>query len=351
MQQNELTPPPSCRVAILGASGYTGGELLRLLLGHSSMHIAALAAHTKAGNPIHDVHPHVRGFPLPPLATLNHIDFTDIDLVFAALPHTASASVIANLPQSVRIVDLSADFRLKSTNAYQKWYGNPHAAPHLLAQSVYGLTEFYRESIRTARLVAGTGCNAAAGQYALRPLIEAGCIDLDNIIIDLKTGVSGAGRQAKQNLLFAEVAEGVTIYNAGGQHRHLAEFDQELSALAGQAVCVQFTPHLLPFNRGILVTVYVVGAPDTIHKVLMKRYESEPFCRVLPFGHLPKTHSVRGSHFVDIGVIGDRAPNRAIVAVALDNLTKGASGQAIHNANVMFGFPETLGLFAPPMCP
>jgi N-acetyl-gamma-glutamyl-phosphate reductase len=248
-------------------------------------------------------------------------------------------------------VDLSADFRLRDPGEYAKWYGQPHTAVDLQKEAVYGLTEFYRDEIAKARLVAGTGCNAATGQYALRPLISKVCIDLDDILIDLKAGVSGAGRSLKENLLHAELSGGTHSYSAGGKHRHLGEFDQEFSALAGRPVHVQFTPHLLPMNRGILATVYVKGDASVVHETLATAYETEPFLKVLPFGALPSTRDIAGSNYCHIGVIGDRIPGRAVVIAVLDNLTKGSSGQAIQNANLMLGLPETQGLMLAPVFP
>ena len=202
-----------------------------------------------------------------------------------------------------------------------------------------------------ARIVACTGCNAAAGQFALRPLIAAGVINLDQIIIDLKTGVSGAGRSPKENILHAELSEGTHAYSVGGQHRHLAEFDQEFSKLAGRLVQVQFTPHLIPANRGILATVYVQGDADEIYKILEKTYKNESFVHVLPMGEHPSTRHIRGSNYCHIGVVSDRVSGRAIVIVALDNLTKGSSGQALQNANLMLGCSETSGLLMAPIFP
>jgi len=216
---------------------------------------------------------------------------------------------------------------------------------------VYGLTEFYRDDIRAARLVAGTGCNAATGIYALNPLISARVIDLDEIIIDLKTGVSGAGRSLRENLLHAEASEGASAYAVGGVHRHLAEFDQEFSMRAGRPVQVQFTPHLIPANRGILATVYLRGQADVIHATLAKAYETEPFVQVLAMGEYPSSRHVRGSNFVHVGVVADRRAGRAMVIVALDNLTKGSSGQALQNANLMLGLGETTGLMLAPVFP
>jgi N-acetyl-gamma-glutamyl-phosphate reductase len=338
-------------IAILGASGYTGAELVRLLATHPSFRIVALSADRKAGLPMAEVFPFLRHLALPTLQKIDEIDFSKVDLCFCALPHATSQAVIAALPRNLKIVDLSADFRLRDPAAYQTWYGQPHSQPELQKEAVYGLTEFYRPEITAARLVAGTGCNAATGQYAITPLIEAGVIDLDRIVIDLKAGVSGAGRSLKENLLHAELSEGTHTYSAGGKHRHLGEFDQEFSRAAGRPVRVQFTPHLLPMNRGILATVYLDGDPATVHTTLAARYAAEPFLQVLPFGALPSTRDVRGSNFVHIGVVGDRMPGRTVVVAVLDNLTKGSSGQAIQNANLMLAVKETAGLMLAPVFP
>lgn len=339
------------RIAILGASGYTGAELVRLISSHPSMQIKALSADRKAGMEMAEVFPFLRHLDLPQLQKIDEIDFSQIDLCFCALPHATTQVVVSSLPRNLKIVDLSADFRLRDPAEYQKWYGQPHTAIDLQAEAVYGLTEFYRDEIRSARLVAGTGCNAATGQFALRPLISAGVIDLDNILIDLKAGVSGAGRSAKENLLHAELSGGTHSYSAGGKHRHLGEFDQEFSKLAGRPVQIQFTPHLLPMNRGILATTYVRGDAQEIHQTLNQAYAAEPFLRVLPFGALPSTRDIAGSNFCHIGVIGDRIAGRAIVVAVLDNLTKGSSGQALQNANLMLSLDETAGLMLAPLFP
>ncbi|ANB34521.1 N-acetyl-gamma-glutamyl-phosphate reductase [Rhodovulum sulfidophilum] len=338
-------------VAILGASGYTGAELIRLIATHPDLRITALSGERKAGMAMASVFPHLRHLDLPDLVKIDEIDFASVDLVFCALPHATSQAVIDKLPRDLKIVDLSADFRLRDPAAYEKWYGKPHAAVELQQEAVYGLTEFYRDEIRRARLVACTGCNAAAGQYALRPLIEAGLIDLDEIVIDLKAGVSGAGRALKENLLHAELSEGFHAYSAGGIHRHLGEFDQEFSKIAGRPVEVQFTPHLIPANRGILATVYVRGEARDIHATLAKAYADETFIEVLPFGEHPSTRHVRGSNFAHVGVVADRRQGRAMVIVAIDNLTKGSSGQALQNANLMLGIAEETGLMLAPCFP
>lgn len=337
-------------IAILGASGYTGAELVRLIATHPHLRIRALSADRKAGQAMAEVFPHLRHLDLPVLAAIEDVDLGGIDLVFCALPHATSQEVIARLPRTLRIVDLSADFRLRDPAAYATWYGRAHQAPDLQAEAVYGLTEFYRDAIREARLVAGTGCNAATGLYAVLPLLRAAVIDADEIIIDLATGVSGAGRSPKEGMLHSEVSEGYHAYNVA-RHRHLAEFDQEFSAAAGRTVAVTFTPHLLPQNRGILATVYVRGAAQEIHETLARAYVDEPFIVTLPFGEAPATRHVRGSNYVHVGVIADRKPGRAMVFCALDNLTKGSSGQAIQNANLMLGYAETAGLEAAPLFP
>ncbi|WP_300434150.1 N-acetyl-gamma-glutamyl-phosphate reductase [uncultured Mameliella sp.] len=338
-------------IAIIGASGYTGAELIRLIATHPSFEIKALAANSKAGQSLAQVFPHLRHLDLPDLVTWEQIDFAGIDLCFCALPHKTSQEVISQLPKSVKIVDLSADFRLRDPADYEKWYGNAHVAVETQAEAVYGLTEFYREQIKDARLVAGTGCNAATGQYILRPLISGGLIDLDDIILDLQCGVSGAGRSLKENLLHAELSEGTNAYAVGGTHRHLGEFDQEFSALAGRPVEIQFTPHLGPFNRGILATAYLKGDAQAIHAALVAAYADEAFVEVLPFGETASTHHVRGSNFCHVGVAADRRAGRAIVVAALDNLTKGSSGQALQNANLMLGEAETAGLMLAPCFP
>jgi N-acetyl-gamma-glutamyl-phosphate reductase len=337
-------------VAILGASGYTGAELVRLIATHPGLRVAAMTADRKAGQSMGEVFPHLRHLELPVLTTIDAVDFAGIDLAFCALPHATSQEVIAGLPRDLKVVDLSADFRLRDPAVYEKWYGHPHQALELQAEAVYGLTELYRDEIRGARLVAGTGCNSATGLYGVLPLIRAGVIDLDDIIINLATGVSGAGRSPKEGSLHAEVSEGFHAYNVA-KHRHLAEFDQEFGKAAGRKVEVTFVPHLLPQNRGILATIYVRGEGPAIHAALAEAYAREPFVVVLPYGEAPATRHVRGSNFVHLGVVPDRKPGRVMVFSTLDNLSKGSSGQAVQNANLMLGLPETTGLMAAPLFP
>jgi N-acetyl-gamma-glutamyl-phosphate reductase len=340
------------KVGILGASGYTGSECVRLLLRHPQVTIALLTADRRAGQEMRDVFPQFSPHALPKLTAIDGLDWAalGLDLVFCALPHATTQKVIKDLlaaAPGLKVVDLSADFRLADPKAYARWYGGEHQAPELQKEAVYGLVEVYRERIRNSRLVANPGCYTTCAQLPLLPLIAVGAIDVDEIVVDAKSGMTGAGRAAKENMLFSEVSEGFHAYGAG-HHRHMAELDQEFSAAAGRTVTVTFTPHLVPMNRGILSTIYVRGvdgkaAPD-LHRVLSLAYRDEPFVHVLPFAEMPQTRHVRGSNMTFIGVVADRIPGRAIIGSALDNLVKGAAGQAVQNMNLVLGFPETAGL-------
>jgi N-acetyl-gamma-glutamyl-phosphate reductase len=336
---------------VLGASGYTGAELVRLLIPHPRVEIVLLTADRRAGKTMADVFPQFAPYALPTLTSVEEADWPalGLDLAFCALPHGTTQKVIKDLmaraPQT-KVVDLSADFRLADPAAYARWYGPEHFAPELQSGAVYGLTEIYRDKIKTARLVANPGCYTTCAELALIPLLKAKAIDPDEIVIDAKSGMTGAGRAAKEEMLFSEVSEGIHAYGVG-RHRHMAELDQEFSLAAGREVIVTFTPHLVPMNRGILSTIYVRGlkaSPQDLHAVLLKSYAKEPFVHVLPFGTVPQTRHVRGSNMTFIGVAADRIAGRAIIGAALDNLTKGASGQAVQNMNLMLGFPETTGL-------
>jgi len=335
----------------LGASGYTGAELVRLLLRHPHVEIVLLTADRRAGKSMADVFPQFSPYQLPRLTALDDADWKalGLDLVFCALPHGTTQKVIKDLmarAPATKVVDLSADFRLSDPAAYARWYGHAHAAPELQNEAVYGLTEIYRAAIKSARLVANPGCYTSCAELALIPLLKAMAIDPDEIVIDAKSGVTGAGRGAREDMQFAEVSEGFHAYGVG-HHRHMAELDQEFSKAAGREVIASFTPHLVPMNRGILSTIYVRGLKATaqdLHALLAKPYAPEPFVHVLPFGALPQTRHVRGSNMTFVGVAADRIAGRAIIGSALDNLTKGASGQAVQNMNLMLGFPETTGL-------
>jgi len=334
-------------IGILGASGYTGAELVRLLAHHPGARIALLTADRHGGKPFGEVFPHLARLVLPDLVRIEDATWDGLDFVFCALPHATTQRVIAGLPDRLKICDLSADFRLRDVATYEQWYGSPHQAPELQKQAVYGLTEIYREEIEGARLVANPGCYTTTAELPLVPLIAGGLISPDGIIIDAKSGVSGAGRSEKQSNLHTEVSEGIHAYGIA-KHRHAPEIEQELSVAAGRPVTVTFTPHLMPMNRGIFETIYVTlaGGADAedLRVALAARYDPEPFVHVLPAGVSPATRDVRGSNNCLIGVFADRVPGRAIVLSAIDNLVKGASGQAIQNMNVMCGLEETLGL-------
>lgn len=342
------------RVGVMGASGYTGADLVRLLLCHPAAEIVALTADRHAGKPYATVFPHLASAPLPDLVTIDEVDWSMLDVVFCGLPHGTTQALIAGLPGSVKVVDLSADFRLRDADIYAEWYGHPHQAPALQGEAVYGLTEWYRPAIRESRLVANPGCYPTAVLLALLPLVSAGLIDVDHLIIDAKSGVSGAGRSLKEANLFCEAGEGTHAYGVG-RHRHMPEIEQEIAAVAARPVTVSFTPHLLPMNRGELITGYVqcsAGAgADDLRAALHARYAAEPFVHVLPGGVSPATRHVRGSNLCHIGVFADRRPGHAIVIAAIDNLVKGSSGAAIQNMNLMCGFDETLGLGQMPLFP
>ena len=339
------------RTAILGASGYTGAELVRLIHTHPALTITAMTADRKAGMEMGEVFRHLAHLDLPALTTIDEVNWDDVDIAFCGMPHAQAQQVVLKVPERIRVVDVSADFRLRDVAEYAKWYGHEHLAPELQKEAVYGVPEFYREEMKTARIIAGTGCFAVNALLPLVPLCAAGVIDTDHIIIDSKTGITGAGRSPSERKLFSEVTEGIDAYGIAA-HRHTSEFDQELSKAAGREVRVSFTPHLAPMNRGILATIYVHGEAEAVHGVLARQFADEPFVDVLPMGSpAPETRHVRGSNLNRIGVFADRQPGRTIIVSVLDNLVKGASGQAIQCANIALGLPETMGLEAAPLFP
>jgi len=338
------------RIAVLGASGYTGSELVRLLLNHPNADLVALTADSKAGKAMAEVFPQFAHASLPRLTRIEELDTAAVDVVFCALPHATTQVVLKEIVGrngGLKVIDLSADFRLSDPAAYAKWYGHEHQALELQGEAVYGLAEIHREKIRKARLVANPGCFTTTALLATLPLLKAGAIDPDEIVVDAKTGMSGAGRAAKEAMLFSEVAEGIHAYGVAS-HRHTAELDQEMSLAAGRPVVPSFTPHLTPMIRGIYATTYVrgvggLGGAD-LHELLAAAYADEPFVTVLPLGQVPQSRHVKGSNHVQIGVVPDRQPGRTIVLSTLDNLVKGASGQAVQNMNLVVGLPEATGL-------
>ncbi len=344
----------TARIAVLGASGYTGAESLRLALAHPNLAVRHVTADRQAGKAVGEIFPHLAEATLPALVKIADVPFGDVDAVLCCLPHATTQEVIRELPDDVKIVDLSADFRLRDTALYERWYGRPHGAPHLQADAVYGLTEHARRDVAGARLVANPGCYPTGPQLALKPLLAAQAIDEDSIVIDGKSGTSGAGRSLRETLLLAEAGEGVSAYRVGN-HQHLPEIEQELSKAAGEAVKVSFTPHLVPMSRGILVTHYVRIKPgadrDTLEQILVETYANEPFVGVRTGGRPPSTQDVRGTNRCLISVHDDRRQGHAVIVAAIDNLMKGAAGQAVQNLNVLLGFEETTGLTASALFP
>ncbi len=338
------------KAGILGASGYTGAEAMRLLLRHPNVELTLLTADRKAGQSVEEVYPHLGGYGLPDMVSVADADWSSVDVVFCGLPHGTTQEIIATLPKDVKVVDLSADFRLRNPNTYAEWYGHTHQALDLQKDAVYGLTEFYREDVKGARLVACPGCYPTATLIALLPLVRAGLVDPKDLVIDAKSGITGAGRGLKQNTLFSEAGEGLSPYSVA-KHRHAPEIEQEVAAFAGlnaDDVRVNFVPHLIPMSRGELVTCHVKLADgktvQDIRDEYSKLFKDEPFVRLLDGSAIPQTQMVRGSNHCVVNVFEDRIPGRATVIAAIDNLVKGSSGQAIQNMNLMFGFEETLGL-------
>jgi len=340
------------KAGILGASGYTGADLVRLLLRHPNVSLSFLTGERKAGMKMQDVFPHFKTADLPTITHIESIDWRsiDVDVVFCALPHATSQRAIEliwNSNKDIKIIDLSADFRLRDTSVYAQWYGGEHLAPEVQKHAVYGLTEIYRQDIAKARLVACPGCYPTAALLALIPLVSAETISSENIIIDAKSGVSGAGRSLKEQNLYCEVAEAIHPYGVG-HHRHMPEIEQELSRAVGENVVVSFTPHLVPMNRGELETIYVQLKGDQtasrLKSLLAIRYAQSPFVHVLADSTVPATRMVRGANQCVINVFPDRRPGHAIIVAAIDNLVKGSSGQAVQNMNLMYGFPEEMGL-------
>lgn len=342
------------KVGILGASGYTGAELLRLLNDHPAASVRWLTADRNAGQPVGSLFPHLAHLGLPDLERLEDVAVDEVDVVFCCLPHGLTQKVVRELPETLRVVDLSADFRLRDTELYRAVYGKPHEAVELQEKAVYGLTEHYGEAIRTARLVANPGCYTTTAQLPLIPLLKGRLIEPAGIIIDAKSGVSGAGRAAREAGLFTEVSEGFHAYGVGN-HRHGPEIDQCLSDFTEKPVTVTFTPHLVPMNRGILATIYVRLRPgatvEGLQSALEGAYRDAPFVHVLPPRSLPATRHVRGSNNCLIAVHPSRVTGEAILLSVTDNLVKGASGQALQNMNLMMDQDETAGLRAAPLFP
>ncbi len=343
------------RVGIIGATGYTGVELLRLLLHHPEVEVTALTSQKYAGTPIDQVFPSLMKRLQLKCEELNVDTISEkADFIFTALPHKTAMEVVPLFHrQGKRIVDLSADFRFRNAALYEKWY-QKHTSADLLSESVYGLPELHREKIRNAKIVGNPGCYPTGALLGLLPLVKKGMISVENIVVDSKSGVSGAGRDVVLESLFCEVNDGVRAYKVFA-HRHTPEIDQELSQLAQKEINVTFVPHLIPMDRGILSTLYVrltkKMKTDELLNVFQEVYREEPFIRVHPKGKLPNTKEVRGSNLCDIGVMVSDSDARAVIVTAIDNLVKGAAGEAVQNMNIMLDYPETAGLDVMPLFP
>lgn len=342
------------KVAILGASGYTGAELIRILLNHKKVEIVALCANSNAGQKIEQLYPHLIHYNLPILQKVEEVDFSEIDVVFGCLPHTASQETFKKILDDkknshLKIIDLSADFRLENISDYEKWYEHEHVAKDLQPQAIYALPEIHRNKIKKHNLLANPGCYPTSALLPLIPLLQNKLIEISDIVIDAKSGASGAGRAVKQGNLFCEVNESVRAYSIG-KHRHIGEIEQELSKAAGEKVNIDFTPHLLPINRGIISTIYVkIKSPfklEDLKNCLETKYEDEFFVRVID-GDV-NIKDVCATNFCMMTVKASNVENRAVIVSVIDNLCKGASTQAVQNMNILFGFDEKEGLeFAP----
>lgn len=343
-------------VGIVGATGYTGAELLRLLCSHPSVEITVITSRGELGKPVADLYPSLRGF-----TDLRFVEpevevLTGCDVVFFATPHNVSMKMMPELMKAgVRVVDLSADFRLKDVAVWEQWYNEKHACPELIAAAAYGLPEMFGEDIKRAQLVAGAGCFPTSVQLGFWPLLQQGLVKTEGLIANAATGVSGAGRQAKIPMLFAEANDSYKSYAASG-HRHLPEIEQGLSIAAGKAMQVTFVPHLVPMIRGIQATLYAQLKDSSVSNEALQEsfesfYQDNPFVDVLPFGSHPETRSVKGSNMCRIALHRPQGRDTVLVLSVIDNLVKGASGQAIQCMNLMLGLPETAGLMQPALMP
>lgn len=340
------------KVGVVGGTGYTGVELLRLLAQHPEVEIRAITSRGEAGTPVAELFPSLRGRVSLPFSDPAGADLAGCDVVFFATPNgVAMQQAPALLAAGVRVIDLAADFRIRDVGEWEKWYGMRHAAPDWVAKAVYGLPEYNRETIRGAQLVANPGCYPTAVQLGFRPLLKAGCVDLGGLVADVKSGVSGAGRKAETHILFSEAADSFKAYGVAG-HRHLPEIRQGLAGLAGQSVGLTFVPHLVPMVRGIHATLYARLTRDVdLQSLFADAYAGEPFVDVLPAGSHPETRSVRAANICRIAVHRPQGRDVVVVLSVIDNLVKGAAGQAVQNMNLMFGLDETTGLCQLPVLP
>ncbi|GBF58682.1 N-acetyl-gamma-glutamyl-phosphate reductase [Candidatus Phycosocius bacilliformis] len=341
--------------AILGASGYTGAETIRLLAHHGHVRVGPITANAQAGRSLGDLFPHLHPFADRTLIKAEDVNWDGVDVAFGCLPHGASEELLGELPPHVTVIDLSADFRFRDPELYAQVYARSHAHPDKTRTAVYGLTELARPALQAKPpVIACPGCYPTATLLAIQPLVEAKLVQTEDIIVDAKSGVSGAGRGLKEANLFCETAEGLHAYSVGN-HRHAPEIEQQLSQASGAKVWVNFTPHLVPMARGELVTCHLKLAEgasvEDVREALAQRYQDESFVKLAPKGASPDTRWVRGSNLCILAVFPDRIPGRVIVVGVIDNLVKGSGGQAIQNMNVAFGLPESAGLTMEPLFP
>lgn len=336
------------KAAVLGATGYAGIELVRLLTNHPGVSIEILGSQSFDGQSISDVYPNFKGVLDKKCEKVDVDAVAKCDVAFTALPHGASKEVIPSIiEKGVKVIDLSGDFRYDDIEVYEKWYGQKHSSPELLKESVYGMPELYRDKIKSARLIGNPGCYTTCSILGAYPLLKSGIGSSENIIIDAKSGVTGAGRGLSQQVHFCECTENMKAYKVA-THRHTSEIEQELSHASDKPVMVSFTPHLIPVKRGILSTIYInlnkKQTTEELTELYKDFYKDEFFVRVKDAGKLPESKHVAGSNFVDIGVVADERLNRAVVVSSLDNIVKGAAGQAVQNMNIMFGLDEKTAL-------
>ncbi len=341
-----MSEQPRYKVGIVGGTGYTGVELLRLLVNHPQVELTAVTSRTESGQPVTALYPNLRGYLDLQFSQPDPEQLAACDLVFFATPNGVAMKMVPELlAVGVKVVDLAADFRLKSPQEWETWYGMPHDSPDCLAQAVYGLPELNRDAIAGARLVANPGCYPTAVQLGFLPLLEQGLIDKDHLIADSKSGVSGAGREAKLGSLLCEASENMKSYGVSG-HRHLPEIKQTLSGIVGEPVGLTFVPHLTPMIRGIHATLYgrLMAEPGDVQALYEQRYARDPFVDVMPAGAMPETRSVKGSNFCRIAIHRPGDGDTLVILAVIDNLVKGAAGQAVQNMNIMLGLPEVMGL-------
>ena len=346
------------RAGLVGVTGYTGMELVRILATHPKLEIVQVTSRKEAGQRLRAIYPFLQGMAMGEL-TICQPDLSllakECDIVFLAIPHGAAMEMGADLvDHGCKVVDLSADFRIRDKTVYEEWYKVPHTRAHLIDEAVYGLPELYADKVRPARLVANPGCYPTASILGLYPALKHGLVHHDNVVIDAKSGTTGAGRGLKVNTLFCEMHDTFRAYGLG-THRHTPEIEQELSLIAGAAMTISFNPHILPVNRGILATMYTTlksaQSLEEVHAIYSREYKDHSFVRVLPQGALPELRNVRGTMLCDIGLVVDKRTNRLIVVSVIDNLCRGASGQAVANANLMLGLPLESGLNFAPLVP